>query len=77
MAVREDWTRITRSVHSFISALIPSTGASKSSRTSIPIPPRVPQTKLFVRSTMSPRFLAEIERKRNQAYLSNLRNQIR
>jgi len=39
--------------------------------------PRVQPTVLWVRSPLGVRVLAEIERKRNQAYLYSLKNQIR
>jgi hypothetical protein len=78
MAVRKDWTRITQSIHNFISTLIPFSGrTSETSCTIIPGPQRAQRTMTLVRNTMTPRLLAEIERKRNQAYMSSLRNQIR
>ena len=46
-------------------------------RNSIVKRPKVKPTTLFVRRTVDTRALAEIDRKRNQVYLSHMRNQIR
>ena len=78
MAVREDWTRITHSLHSFISTF--RSHDRHSSRTecaNIMKPPKVQSPAIMVRTTVNPRLVAEIERRRSPAYMSSLRNQIR
>jgi len=78
MAFREDWTRVTQSIHDLISAFRSSLGRVSGRTRNIMVSfPRVQRTTIRVTSTMNPRFLAEIENRRNKAYLSSLRNQIR
>jgi hypothetical protein len=78
MAVREDWTRITHGIHGFFQAFrSPTRGAMDRSCESMVTHPRVQPTILFVRRTVDARVLEEIERRRNQVYLSSVKNQIR
>jgi hypothetical protein len=70
--------RIAQSIHNFLQAFTPLTrGAVERGRDSVINSPRVQPTVLWVRSPLGVRVLAEIERKRNQAYLYSLKNQIR
>jgi hypothetical protein len=78
MAFREDWTRIAQSIHSFISTFrysggqaLERTGTTRLGHSS------VRPVANFVRAPTEPRLLAEIERKRNPAYMSSLKNQMR
>ncbi|TMI16837.1 hypothetical protein E6H32_10305 [Candidatus Bathyarchaeota archaeon] len=78
MVFREDWTRIAQTVHSLTSAFRPSPGETSGNTCNIITSlPHSQRTAFLVRSTMSARLLAEIERKRSPAYVSGLRNQIR
>ena len=70
--------RIAQSIHNFFQAFTPHTsGAVERGGDSMVNSPRVQPTVLWVRSPLGVRVLAEIERKRNQAYLYSLTNQIR
>ena len=78
MAVREDWTRITQSIHNLFQAFrFPTRGAMERSCNIMVNSPMVQPTALWIRSTVDARALAEIERKRNQVYLYSVKNQIR
>jgi len=78
MAVREDWTRITHTIHGLFQAFrSPTRGAMERSCNILVNSPRVQPTTIWVRSTVDARVLAEIERKRNQVYLYSVKNQIR
>ncbi len=78
MAVREDWTRITHSIHNLFQAFrSPTRGAMESSCSIMVNSPRVQPTALWIRSAVDAKVLAEIERKRNQVYLYSMKNQIR
>ncbi|TMI51752.1 hypothetical protein E6H20_02815 [Candidatus Bathyarchaeota archaeon] len=78
MAVREDWTRITQSIHNFFHAFrSPTRGAMERSCNNMVKSPMVKPTILSVRSTVDARSRAEIERRRNQVYLYSVKNQIR
>jgi len=78
MAVREDWTRITHTIHSLFQAFrSPMRGAMERSCNIMVNSPRVQPSIPWFRSTVDVRVLAEIERKRNQVYLYSAKNQIR
>ena len=78
MAVREDWTRITHTIHSLFQAFrSPTRGAMERSCNIMVNSPRVQPTALWIRSTVDAGVIAEIERKRNQVYLYSVKNQIR
>jgi len=78
MAVREDWTRITHTIHGLFQAFrSPTRGAMERSCNILVNSPRVQPTTIWIRSTVDARVLAEIERKRNQVYLYSVKNQIR
>ncbi|OLD35215.1 MAG: hypothetical protein AUI50_03215 [Crenarchaeota archaeon 13_1_40CM_2_52_14] len=78
MAVREDWTRITHSIHNFFHAFrSPARGAMETSCNNMVNFPRIQPTIPWIRSTMDARALAEIESRRNQIYLSSMKSQIR
>ena len=78
MAVREDWTRITHSIHSLFHALrSPTRGAMERSCNIMVNSPRVQPTAFRITSTVDARVLAENERRRNQVYLCSVKNQMR
>ncbi|HWY28942.1 MAG TPA: hypothetical protein VNW25_06765 [Candidatus Sulfotelmatobacter sp.] len=78
MAFREDWTRITHSIHGFLQAFrSPTRLAIEKSHIRMENLPRPRPASSPVRRTTNGRLLAEIERKRNPAYMSSLKNQMR
>ena len=78
MAVREDWTRITHSIHSLFQAFrSPTRGAMERSCNIMVNSPRVQPAALWITSTVDARVLAENERRRNQVYLYSVKNQMR